>query len=58
MTFIVGGTLDTLPAEVLRNLVELARRDGERLVIITMAMIWRRLLLVSPHDAGCCQRCR
>ncbi|TCP32396.1 type IV secretion system DNA-binding domain-containing protein [Sphingomonas sp. BK235] len=34
MTLIVEGTLDTLPAEVLRNLVELARCDGERLVII------------------------
>ncbi|MBB3349449.1 type IV secretion system DNA-binding domain-containing protein [Sphingomonas sp. BK069] len=34
MTLIVEGTLDTLPAAVLRDLVELARRDGERLVII------------------------
>lgn len=34
MTLIVEGTLDTLPKAVLRDLVDLARRDGERLVII------------------------
>jgi len=34
MTLIVEGTLDTLPGALLEELVGLARRDGERVVII------------------------